>query len=174
MLSSFQMIMHSIVSGFWANLSANWPVNGEWETGTLNYLNRKIKASKPKATPLTFNNTMLSHTSIQKDLPLLLNAGFTFNDHLKNLINKAHKQQIYSGNYRVWIHSETRTWHDKNMQSTDLFPKFEHISPRPDLITIYKLLASLYLDCSILFTKKIINDLFHEKLNLHNVTLAFP
>ena len=23
----------------------------------------------------------------------------------------------HSGNYRVWIHSETRTWHDKNMQS---------------------------------------------------------
>ena len=23
----------------------------------------------------------------------------------------------HSGNYRVWIHSESRTWHDKNMQS---------------------------------------------------------
>ena len=23
----------------------------------------------------------------------------------------------HSGNYRVWIHSEMRTWHDKNMQS---------------------------------------------------------
>ena len=23
----------------------------------------------------------------------------------------------HSGNYRVWIHSKTRTWHDKNMQS---------------------------------------------------------
>ena len=22
----------------------------------------------------------------------------------------------HSGNYRVWIHSETRTWHDKNIQ----------------------------------------------------------
>ena len=27
----------------------------------------------------------------------------------------------YSGNYRVWIHSETRTWHDKNIQSDELF-----------------------------------------------------
>ena len=26
----------------------------------------------------------------------------------------------HSGNYRVWIHSETRTWHDKNMQSNVL------------------------------------------------------
>ena len=24
----------------------------------------------------------------------------------------------YSGNYRVWIHSETRMWQDKNIQST--------------------------------------------------------
>ena len=23
----------------------------------------------------------------------------------------------YSGNYRVWIHPETRKWHDKNIQS---------------------------------------------------------
>ena len=23
----------------------------------------------------------------------------------------------HSGNYRVWIHSKTRTWHDKNIQS---------------------------------------------------------
>ena len=29
------------------------------------------------------------------------------------------KQRIpwHSGNYRVWIHYETRTWHDKNIQS---------------------------------------------------------
>ena len=25
----------------------------------------------------------------------------------------------YSGNYRVWIHSETHTWHDKNIQSVE-------------------------------------------------------
>ena len=24
-----------------------------------------------------------------------------------------------SGKYRLWIHSETRTWHDKNIQSND-------------------------------------------------------
>ena len=24
---------------------------------------------------------------------------------------------LYPGNYRVWIHSETRAWHDKNIQS---------------------------------------------------------
>ena len=30
----------------------------------------------------------------------------------------------HSGNYRVWIHSETRTWHDKNIQLYDIF--FQH------------------------------------------------
>ena len=32
----------------------------------------------------------------------------------------------HSGNYRVWIHSETSTWHDKNIQSIcSLFICFE-------------------------------------------------
>ena len=29
----------------------------------------------------------------------------------------------HSGNYRVWIHSETRTWHDKNIQSNAIMFK---------------------------------------------------
>ena len=33
------------------------------------------------------------------------------------------KQEVpwHSGNYRVWIHSETRTWHDNNMQSSPVY-----------------------------------------------------
>ena len=31
----------------------------------------------------------------------------------------------HSGNYRVWIHSEMRKWHDKNIQSTKLPPIFQ-------------------------------------------------
>ena len=31
----------------------------------------------------------------------------------------------HSGNYRVWIHSETRTWHDRNIQSSSML--FESI-----------------------------------------------
>ena len=27
----------------------------------------------------------------------------------------------HSGNYRVWIHPETRTWHDKNVQSNNIY-----------------------------------------------------
>ena len=29
----------------------------------------------------------------------------------------------HSGNYRLWIHSKTRTWHDKNTQSMDIVLK---------------------------------------------------
>ena len=39
--------------------------------------------------------------------------------HLNFRFRACFKQGVpwYSGNYRVWIHSETRTWHDKNIQS---------------------------------------------------------
>ena len=34
----------------------------------------------------------------------------------------------HSGNYKVWIHSETRRWHDKNIQSTQ-FNSPQNCSP---------------------------------------------
>ena len=40
----------------------------------------------------------------------------------------------YSGNYRVWIHSETCTWHDKNIQSI----KFNFISNNVKGLQSYK------------------------------------
>ena len=33
----------------------------------------------------------------------------------------------HSGNYRVWIHSEMRTWHDKNIQSVSKVYDFINI-----------------------------------------------
>ena len=40
----------------------------------------------------------------------------------------------HSGKYKVWIHSKTRTWHDKNMQSIlceiDLFHKIAKVPLR--------------------------------------------
>ena len=39
--------------------------------------------------------------------------------HLPSRFCTSSKQEFswHSGNYRVWIHSETRTWHDTNIQS---------------------------------------------------------
>ena len=52
--------------------------------------------------------------------------GFGFESscsHLNFRFHACFEQGIpwHSGNYRVWIHSETRTWHDKNIQS-NVFP----------------------------------------------------
>ena len=39
--------------------------------------------------------------------------------HLNFRFRACFEQEVpwHSGNYRVWIHSETRTWHDENIQS---------------------------------------------------------
>ena len=39
--------------------------------------------------------------------------------HLKFRFRACFEQEVpwHSGNYRVWIHSEKRTWHDKNIKS---------------------------------------------------------
>ena len=43
--------------------------------------------------------------------------------HLKFRFRAGFEQGVpwHSGNYIVWIHSETRTWHDKNIQSNALY-----------------------------------------------------
>ena len=50
----------------------------------------------------------------------------------------------HSGNYRVWIHSETRTWHDKNIQSDGrtlffrmVFRKFSEITTSKSVFSQY-------------------------------------
>ena len=42
--------------------------------------------------------------------------------HLNFRYHACFEQEVtwHSGNYRVWIHSEKRTWHDNNMQSLTL------------------------------------------------------
>ena len=50
----------------------------------------------------------------------LSGSGFEpSSNHLNFRFRTCFKQGIpwHSGNYRVWIHSETRIWHDKNIQS---------------------------------------------------------
>ena len=47
-------------------------------------------------------------------------SGFEFScSHLNFGFRACFEQGVlwHSGNYRVWIHSEKRTWHDRNMQS---------------------------------------------------------
>ena len=46
--------------------------------------------------------------------------------HLNFRFRACFEQEVpwHSGNHRVWIHSETRTWHDKNIQSTGVLLLF--------------------------------------------------
>ena len=50
----------------------------------------------------------------------LKGCGFEFScSHLNFRFRVCFEQRVswHSGNYKVWIHSETRTWHDRNIQS---------------------------------------------------------
>ena len=50
----------------------------------------------------------------------LSGSGFESScSHLNFMVHACFEQGVpwHSGNYRVWIHSETRKWHDKNIQS---------------------------------------------------------
>ena len=44
----------------------------------------------------------------------------------------------HSGNYRVWIHSERRPWHDKNIQSLTFLVNFTY-KIWPDICILYQL-----------------------------------
>ena len=56
----------------------------------------------------------------------LSGSGFKSScSHLTFRFRACFEQRVpwHSGNYRVWIHSETRTWHDKNIQFFQTFYK---------------------------------------------------
>ena len=71
----------------------------------------------------------------------------------------------HSENYRAWIHSETHTWHDKNIQSKALYRKvfttqLNHLASLPKWLSVHLwtkwlwiqvLLQSLKLQMSRLF-----------------------
>ena len=61
----------------------------------------------------------------------LLEAGARRRSHLNFRFRTCFEQGVpwYSGSYRVWIHSETRTWHDKNIQSNADTDKYSEHSP---------------------------------------------
>ena len=66
-------------------------------------------------------------------------CGFKFCcSHLNFRFRACFEQRVpwHSGNYRVWISSETRTWHDKNIQSNAPYRQIftiqlNHLKSRP-------------------------------------------
>ena len=72
-------------------------------------------------------------------------SGYGFESscsHLKFRFCACFEQGVpwHSGNYRVWIHSETRTWHDKNIQSNVLYRQV-HTTQLNHLVSVAKWLS---------------------------------
>ena len=68
----------------------------------------------------------------------------------------------HSGNYRVWVHSETRTWHDKNIQSNTVkyLKRFWIIyNESPFLLLI---LCWWYFSCLQMYSLNFIKIYFYE------------
>ena len=76
----------------------------------------------------------------------------------------------HSGNYKVWIHSETRTWHDKNIQSIRLVLLFKPIWHTDGNQTFPKILFAQLVFQSLfgIYTRSstgIRNDFYYSKVN---------
>ena len=73
----------------------------------------------------------------------LSGCGFASScSHLKLRFRACLEQGVpwHSGNYRVWIHSETRTWHDKNQSNAPyrlvLTKQFNHLASRAKWLSV--------------------------------------
>ena len=113
-----------------SDCNGTWTHNHLVRKGTLKHLAKLAKWLRCVVSTYTVKWTVqyLQHSSTI--WPVWLNSwvflyelsGCGFKSRCSNLNFRFHacfEQGVpwHSGNYRVWIHSETRTWHDKNIQS---------------------------------------------------------
>ena len=73
----------------------------------------------------------------------------------------------HSGNYRVWVHSETRAWHDRNIQSYTMFMVSQWIQCK----TQHKNVKSITSYRESPLRQEMLNDLalMHEGWNLSQI-----
>ena len=111
-----------------------------WSTakffGLLMYWKKDQKKYKLGLVEIKWNYVFVKHkyrcnwtqTQIRTGLELPTTAGLGLPTGLPRLELYSNSEQgvsWHSGNYRVYIHSETRTWHDKNIQTNiDFGPSF--------------------------------------------------
>ena len=89
--------------------------------------------------PLVFNNTIVSQSSSQKHLGVILDSNLIFDKHLKMVSLKISK-------------------------TLGLLQKLNNLLPRSALITIYKAFVRPYLDYGDIFYDQAYNTIFHQKL----------
>ena len=97
------------------------------------------KSKKTKHPPLFFNETLVSQTSSQKHLGIILDQKLTFEEHL---------QKIYT----------------KIAKTLNLLRKLQNLLPRSALITIYKSFVRPHLDYGDIIYEESYNSSFHQKL----------
>ena len=108
---------------------------------------RKLK--KATHPPLLFNNNNVSQVNSQTHLGVILDVKLTFEEHLKNVINKTNK-------------------------TIGLLRKLSNLLPRQALVTIYKTFIRSHLDYGDVLYDQAFNNSFHAKMESiqYNACLA--
>ena len=108
---------------------------------------RKIK--KATHPPLLFNNNNVSQVNSQKHLGVIVDVKLTFEEHLKNVLNKTNK-------------------------TIGLLRKLSNLLPRQALVTIYKAFIRPFLDYVDVLYDQAFNNSFHAKIESiqYNACLA--
>ena len=108
---------------------------------------RKLK--KVTHPPLLFNNNSVSQVNSQTHLGIILDVKLTFEEHLKNVFNKANK-------------------------TIGLLRKLSNLLPRQALVTIYKSFIRPHLDYGDVLYDQAFNNSFHAKMESiqYNACLA--
>ena len=97
---------------------------------------RKLK--KATHPPLLFNSNNVSQVNTQKHLRVILDVKLTFEEHLKNVLNKTNK-------------------------TTGILRKLSNLLPRQALATIYKAFVRPHLDYGDVPYDQAFNNSFHTK-----------
>ena len=108
---------------------------------------RKLK--KVTHPPLLFNNNNISQVNFHIHLAVILDVKLTFDEHLKNVFNKANK-------------------------TIGLLRKLSNLLPRQTLVTIYKSFIRPHLDYGDVLYDQAFNNSFHAKMesSQYNACLA--
>ena len=88
---------------------------------------------------MLFNNKNVSQVNFQTHLGVILDVKLTFEEHLKNVFNKANK-------------------------TIGLLRKLSNLLPRQALVTIYKAFIRPHLDYGDVLYDKAFNSSFHAKM----------
>ena len=99
--------------------------NSLLKTDTKSEVIVKVAATGLELTSTLIRERTLKHLAkLTKWLSFVVSCGFeSSRNHLKIRFRACFWQGVpwNSGNCRVWIHSETRTWHDNNIQTNALY-----------------------------------------------------